>query len=152
MPKVELYFWLEKLAKEESILIYDEKLESDILTLKVLNAKIETQGIEIAYISKVEFLPLILFNRVTVDNLELSEIVKDTINIDVKKIEMEHSILKPLYVDLNISLASGNEKGYIDLDSGLLHIDIKNKKSISILKNILTKSKEGWYYEYKFKK
>ncbi|NPA28399.1 MAG: hypothetical protein GXN91_05105, partial [Epsilonproteobacteria bacterium] len=108
------------------------------------------EGIDIAQINEIKVTPLLAVNQVEIKGVEFLNIAKDMIGEGIEYIKANHSILKPYWVKLDIKGDFGVAKGYIDLKSRLVHIDIVKEKNIAPLKSILRKNKQGWYYEYRF--
>jgi len=150
MPKTHLYYKAEELLEQKSITIGNEKIESDLRSLRVLHPVIYYQGAELARIEAVEVKPYIFINSVKLTNLEPLGIAKELGDITVAQLHLKHSLLKPFTIKLDSNGSFGVAHGTIDLKNRLVHIDIVEPKNIEPLKRVLKKAKKGWYYESKF--
>jgi len=151
MPKVEGYYKLEKILKEQGVVIDNEELISNPLKLKILHPVIYFQGIDIARAMSAEVTPLLLVNSVKLENVELLNVAKQALNIEINSLIAKESIVKPKIINLDINGSFGVANGYVDLNSNFVHIDIIEPKDIDSIKKFLTKSDKGWQYESNFK-
>ena len=150
MPKTELYYKLEELLGKNSIVIGNEKIESNLQLFRLRHPVIYYQGADLARIDEVEVRPYLLVNSVKFTNIEPLGIAKEFGNIAIEKLNIKHSLFKPLYLKLDSNGSFGEANGYVDLKNHFIHIDITEPKNIQPLKKVLKKGEKGWYYESKF--
>jgi len=150
MPKTELYYKAEALLAQRSIVIGNEKIESDLRSFRIFHPVIYFQGADLARIEMVEIKPYLLVNSATLTNIEPLGIAKELGSITVENLTLKHSLLKPFYIKIESQGSFGVAYGYADLKKHLLHIDITEPKNIQPLQRFLKKGAKGWYYESKF--
>ena len=149
MPKSNLYYKAEELLKKQGIVIGNEELKSSLVGLKVMHPVAYYQGLDVARASIIDAKVLLFVNTLSVEDIELLGVAKN-LNIDIKSLKANHSILNPFYIKLNINGSFGVATGYVDLNSKVVHIDIIEPKDINPIKRYLKKAQKGWYYESKF--
>ena len=150
MPKSQLYYYGEKQLKKYGVVIDNEVLNEKIGTLEISHPVAYYQGVDIARVANVKVMPLLFMNRLEANNVELLNIAKKFINIQIDTLKMNNSILKPKIVKVDAVGNFGVANGYIDLKSRIIHLDILKVKDLTSLKKYLKKGEKGWYYESKF--
>ena len=150
MPKLSLYYYLEKQLAQNGIVIYDEKTDNNIAYLKISHAKLSYQGADIAEIGSIKVTPWIVFNRIIAKDIELTGVAKQFLNIEIENFKATHSALKPYIVKINANGTFGVASGYVNLKQRVVHIDLSEAKDITSLKKFLKRGEKGWYYESKF--
>jgi hypothetical protein len=150
MPKQELYFKAESLLKKQGIVIDNEETQESFTNLKVLHPVAYYQGVDVARASIIKATPLLFTNKIEAENVELLNVAKKFLNVNINSITANESILKPYYIKLNIDANFGIATGYVNLKSKVIHIDIIEPKDINSIKKFLKKGEKGWYYESKF--
>jgi hypothetical protein len=150
MPKEQLYFYLEKELNKNGIVIYNERFKETPLSLVVSNGVVSYQGVDVARFSKLEAKIYLLFNQVELENVELLDLAKKALDVELEKLKASYIISKPFLVTIDAKGSFGTAKGYIDLKKKILHIDIVDVQNIIALKKFLRKGEKGWYYEQKF--
>ena len=150
MPKQSLYYFLENKLAKNGIVIYDEKVKSNIGYFKLSHAKVSFQGADIAEIGSLKVLPFIVYNRIDAKNIELTGVAKSYLNAEIDMLKATHSILKPYIVKISANGSFGLANGYVNLKQRVIHIDIVDAKDIATIKKFLKRGEKGWYYESKF--
>jgi len=150
MPKSQLYYFGEKQLKQYGVVIGNEKLDDKFLSLDILHPVVYLQGLGVVRASKIEVMPLLFINRVDADGVELINEAKKFLNINITKLKLNQSILKPYRVKIDAQGSFGVANGYANLKNRVVHIDIIKPKDINSIKRYLKKGEKGWYYESKF--
>ena len=150
MPKSQLYYFGEKQLKEYGVVIGNEVLNEKIASLEVLHPVAYYQGVDVVRAANLKITPLLFINKLEANNVELLNIAKKFINIQIKTLKVNNSILKPYRVKIDAIGSFGVANGYANLKSRVVHIDILKAKDLSSLKRYLKKGEKGWYYESKF--
>jgi len=150
MPKVQLYYKAEQFLKSKNIVISNEKIDSNLLSLKLQHPVIYYQGLDVARAELVEAKPYLVLNSIELKNVETLGSVKRLVDMNIENMDIKQSIFKPFYLKLSANGSFGTAFGYIDLRERKIHIDITEVKDIKPLKGVLKKGKEGWYYESRF--
>jgi len=150
MPKTHLYYKAEELLGQKSIVIGNEKIESDLRSFRLYHPVVYFQGTDLARIESVEIKPYLLMNSAKLTNIEPLGIAKELGEITIETLDLKHALLKPYYIKLDSNGSFGVAHGYIDLKNRFIHIDIIEPKKIQPLQRVLKKGEKGWYYESKF--
>jgi len=150
MPKLGGYYYLEKLASQKNITIYNEEINQKIGFLKILHPIASYQGADIARASSIKVTPLIAFNQIEAKNVELVGIAKQFLNADIQNLKATHSVLKPYLIKINAIGSFGLANGYANLKQRVIHLDITEAKNITPIKKLLKRGEKGWYYESRF--
>ena len=130
LPKENLYYFaLEKLA-EDKIELTNTKVQDKYISLILENTNIKYEKIKVASIENIEIKSLLFQTNIIIDNLKVQKSLKKFLPYDMKSIKITHSILNPLVIDIKLSK----------------QFKIKNKE----LMKYLTKTEDGYRYEYKF--
>ena len=130
LPKENLYYFaLEKLA-EDKIELTNIKVQDKYISLVLENTNIKYEKIKVASIENIEIKSLLFQTNIIIDNLKVQKSLKKFMPYDMKSIKIIHSILNPLVIDIKLSK----------------QFNIKNKE----LMKYLTKTEDGYRYEYKF--
>jgi len=150
MPKVELYYKGEELLNKYGVTIDGEEISSSMVSTKVLHPTIYFRGVDVARASVVDFKPYLFINSIKAEDIELLNVAKQFLKVDIDTLKANHSILKPFYIKLNIVGSFGVANGYIDLKSRVVHVDIIEPSDINSIKKFLKKGEKGWFYESNF--
>jgi len=150
MPKSQLYYYAEKQLNSKGIVIGNEELVDKIPSLNILHMVAYYQGVDVARVSKLKVTPLLLVNKIEADDIELLNIAKKFLNVNITSLKANHSILKPFKVKIDAVGNFGVANGYADLKKRVIHLDLIEPKDINSIKRYLKKSSKGWYYESKF--
>ena len=130
LPKENLYYFaLEKLA-EDKIELTNTKVQDKYISLILENTNIKYEKIKVGSIENIEIKSLLFQTNIIIDNLKVQKSLKKFMPYDMKSIKIIHSILNPLVIDIKLSK----------------QFKINNK---DIMK-YLTKTEDGYRYEYKF--
>lgn len=150
MPREQLYYYLEKELNKQDIVISNEKIESKLGSLIVTNGVVYAKGVEVARFSKAKISPFLVINQAVIEDIELLNIAKKFLDIDIEKLKAKHTILNPFIINLDANGSFGVAKGFVNLKQRVIHIDIVEAKNIAPLRRFLTKGEKGWQYESSF--
>ena len=150
MPKSQLYYFGEKQLKKYGVVIGNEVLNEKIASLEVLHPVAYYQGMDVARAANLKITPLLFINKLEANNVELLNIAKKFMNVQIETLKANNSILKPYRVKIDATGSFGVANGYADFKSRVIHIDIIKAKDLSSLRRYLKKGEKGWYYESKF--
>ena len=150
MPKQELYYKLEQSLAKEGIKINEGSTEEGIFTFTLKNADIYVKGIKVATLEKLHFFTLLFYSKIEIDELLLEDSFKKMFPQHIQRAILSHIIVSPLQVSLNGEGSFGLVSGEMDIKKRKIHIDLIEEKEIGMIKEMLKKGKEGWYYETSF--
>jgi len=151
MPKKQLYYFAEKSLNDKyGVVISNEDISSTPLSLNINHALIFAQGLQVARVANAKVLPLLFVNKVELEDIELANMAKQFINVSISSLRAKESILNPYIIDIDAVGNFGIIKGYANLKSRVLHLDLVEVKDANSLKKFFKKGKKGWFYESKF--
>jgi len=144
-PKVELYYFLEKLLKEKNIIISNETITDTWYGLKIENATLNVAGAKIASAAQLNFNFFLFYNTLKIDE------IKTYTNMAPKEINhfnIIYSIVNPLNIKLDGEGSFGVLDGKVALKNRKVEILFPETKDIKTIKKYLKNDKErGWIYE-----
>jgi hypothetical protein len=130
LPKENLYYLaLEKLSAYK-IELTNTKVQDKYVSLALENTNIKYEKIKVGSIDNIEIKSLLFKTTINIKNLKVQKSLKKFLPYDMKSIEIIHSILNPLVIDIKLSK----------------QFKINNKE----IMKYLTKTQTGYRYEYKF--
>ncbi len=153
MPKVNIWFTLEKALREEGVIISDEKVKDYGLFFSLKDGKLYYDGLKTLDIGSVKVLPFLFFNEITLKNIKSSKETKSLFNLSLSEVDLKNSVLKPFSILIKGEGDMGKFSGSLDLKKRFVKIVlIPSKKFLAggNLRRYFKKSKEGYVYEYGF--
>jgi hypothetical protein len=141
-PKQELYFLLEKELEKSDIIISNERFVDTWYGIEISDADIYVKGIKLAKASSLKLSVFLLYNRLTVENIETE--------VDPKSIDtlsMVFNIIKPYKIAIKSSGSFGVIEGGVYLMKKKLLLRVKERKNIKAFEKFLSKDEKGDYYE-----
>ena len=150
MPKKELYYKLEHTLVKEGIKINEEKIEEGVFSLTLKNADFYMKGIKVASAEKVTFFTLLFYTKLEVNELFLDDSLKNMAPQHTQYAVISHSLFSPTYLSIYAKGSFGTVFGEANLREKTVHVDFDETKEIGMIKQMLTKGEEGWYYETSF--
>ena len=154
LPKIYMYNLLEQELSKENIIISDEKRDEKLFGLNVRDAKVYYQGIEGAKINRINFLSMLIYSKVEIDDVKLLQSLSSFFPPYIKNIVLKHSVLSLNNISVYSNGDFGVLNGNIDLINRTLILELEasskmKKQYRRVLKQM--KIKEGKYiYEYRF--
>jgi hypothetical protein len=112
------------------------------LTLK--DSKVFVNKINFFNIQKTTILPLIVYNKIEMNNIKI-----DFKNLKINNINIIYSIINPMKITIKGSANFANIQGSIDLKTKKLKVYLLNLTNNSI-KSFLKKDKKGYFYVQTF--
>ncbi|MEN8303570.1 MAG: hypothetical protein ABFQ64_05835 [Campylobacterota bacterium] len=128
IPKASAYYFLESKLKTHSIIVANEEIADQPLCLRVKNTDIYADSIKFANISEVDIHLFVIYNRVVLTDITLSNIAKTLVPLKVNEVEVSYSILNPF----NIKAFAVGDFGELDATysvfDGALHLELTPSK------------------------
>ena len=155
-PKVNLYYLLESKLKEKSVVITDEVLHDNGLSLSIDDASVNLKSIESAKIKEINIKVLGLYNSVNFTDVSLASVAATMVPTEVQSISISYTIFDLLHLVASAVGDFGDAQLKFGVLDGVLHIELHpSKKMLSSYRQTLRdlkKSKEGAYtYDKTFK-
>lgn len=142
MPRVELYYSLEKILKEEKIIISDETIADKWLFFSLKDSVAYFEGIKFANISNVKVFTFGFFNYVSIEDVKVDESLKKFFPENISNIKLYYHIFNPLKATIKGVGDFGEADGFIDLKDKKIKIVITPSEELSKNSNILSKLKK----------
>ena len=150
LPKINMYYLLEEVLLKNRIVITNENTNSGLFDLKVNNADIVYKKQSLAHVESLNFRSFIFFNNIHIYKIKLTNEKIKKIPKKIENIEFSHSVLNPLYINIQSNGRFGNLKGHIHLAQKKLVLTLKasgfmKKEYPQILKKMNHKKGEYTY-------
>ena len=146
MPKKDIYFKLEETLAQRDIKLNEETIEDNLFSLNIKNISVYFKGMNVAFIDEINIFTLLFVTKVDIDSIEARAILTQSI----KSLNISHSILSPVIFNIDINSSIGEAGGYANIQDRILHLDLNMTKEVAMLKPLLKKDENGWYYETAF--
>jgi hypothetical protein len=147
MPKEELYFSLEKVLAKQGIEINEAQISEGWFTLKLHELTVYAKGIKMANIQDVECFTLLFYTHIMVNGVTVDKALKSMLPTKIETLQLTHSVLSPLQVQIEGKGSFGVATGTIDLTARKIHIEFEKSAKLGTFRSQLKHGKEGWYYE-----
>ncbi len=149
-PKKELYYLLEYRLQKEGILISGERLHDSIFTLNLDGGTLIAKGIDVGKIEHASIVTMLLYNRIDLQGFLPSRFVSKFAPIRLRHARAEYALWHPTTIRLRAEGEIGSVEGSIDLRKHLVRLHWIKVGKIGPLRPYLKRTKEGWFYEYRF--
>ena len=147
-PKVELYYALEKLLKEKTIVISNEVITDTWYGLKIKNAELSIDGAKIATVSELNFNFFFFYNTLKLNGIKMDKSLSNMAPKEINNLNAVYSIINPLKIKLDAEGSFGIMDGSVHLLKKKVEILFPVTKEIDTIKKFLKQDKEkGWLYE-----
>lgn len=146
-PKIGMYYFLEHKLKAYDVLISGETLQDKGLSLSIKNAQIFVKSIDGATIEECDMTLLLFYNSVNARVITLSQIAKPFVPLQIDTLQISHTILNPLRINLHTKGEFGTAEVSFHVLEKTLHVEltpseIMNKEYKNSLTEF-TKSENG---------
>ena len=154
VPKTNLYYLLEEsILLPYQVKVINESFDDNGLGADISNLEIYYDGIFVSNIKDISLISLLIYSGVSIKDVKVDQMLKNLSFVDLKEVQLSHSILSPLKIAIEITGDAGEATGYLDIVDRGLHLVFKpNRKSRDyqpLLKYF--KNKNGEYvYERNF--
>lgn len=149
LPKISLYYFLEKELKPYAIIISSEDTKDRGFSLKIEHANLSLKGIESANINEIDLKLFLLYNSILLNEVALSNTLESFIPLQIHHVDIMHHIFNPLFITAQVSGEFGEADISFDIIKRSLHLELKASKIMKRdYKNTLRtlkKTKQGEY-------
>ena len=150
-PKQQIYYLLEQELAKNDIVISNEKFTNKPFGLTITDADIYVKGIKMAQVKSVDLNIFFLYNRLTIDSVDIDKGIQNIVPKSINTISATFSIIKPYKINIEGVGSFGEVKGGVYLNMNKLFLRLPKTKDISTIKKFLKKDTEGLYYEKFFR-
>ncbi len=150
MPKINLYNTLEKFLKDERIIIKEEKISDNFISLNIEGATIFYDGIKSLEIGSLNVKPWLITNEIILTDIKPSAVIKKQLDVKADNVKINYSLWD--YENVNIFAEGdfGELIGSFKVLTGKLHLVLNVSKKFSnnaLVRQNFKKSEEGLVYE-----
>ncbi|MFK5937060.1 MAG: hypothetical protein QM497_01575 [Sulfurimonas sp.] len=119
MPKSNLYYFAEQELQKQKVVISDETTQEEMFSLELQNAVLSYASVDVATISKADIGLFVLYNTITLHDVNLSSMASAFVPLHVNTLEVKYTILNPLTIYMH-------SKGAFGEADAMLHIKDRN--------------------------
>ena len=153
IPKSNLYYLAEANLKKFDVVISNEKLSDNFLSLNIENLDITTKAIDSGVIGEADITLLLFYNSVVLKEIKLSSLVESYLPSKIANLEVSYSILNPLELSALGDGDFGEARASLNLQTRELTLVLKpSKKMFLKYKRSLAKFKKSQNGEYIYAK
>ncbi len=149
MPKLYLWYGVEKVLNTHNIQIESKIKETKLSSLSLQNGTIFFKGKKIVSLKEIDFLPLIFFNKITLNNLRYH----NRYPIFSQKTVLTHSLIHPITIKITSNGNFGDIEGNINMKKREIVLTIKPTEKFEnskLFKKLFHKSDKGYLHESTF--
>ena len=150
MPKVELYYLLEKELAKYDVKLNEKSINEGIFSLSLNNISLFGKGIHIANIDKIEIITFLGYSKIVIDNIIFDELLKGQAPKKIDSINIVHSLESLMNIKIEADGSLGEVMGSVDLSKREVRVNFSSINELRNIKSFLKKDKKGWYYEKSF--
>lgn len=130
LPKENLYYFLLEKLKAENVEIVNSAIKDKHISLNIYDTNVKYKKTDVATVKNIEVKSLLFQTNIDIKDIKIQKSLKKFFPYDMEYIRIEHNILNPLVIDIELSK----------------QFKIKDE---NIMK-YLTKTENGYRYEYQF--
>ncbi len=152
MPKINLYYTLENIAKKEHIMIEEGAIKDRWVDLHIEDATLFYDGIASLKAREMTLLPWIVYNKITLKDVTPAKAVEKMLQTKAEEVTLTYSLLSYKA----IMIAAHGDFGELDGTLNLLEQKIRIVlhpsnafKNHQIVREYFKKQEEGFVYESK---
>ncbi len=152
MPKVNLYYTLENLAKKELIEIKEGSLKDRWTDLNIKDVTLFYDGIASIDANELTIAPWLFYNKVTALGVSPTKEIKSMFDATADKVTLTYSVLDYKHVLIEAEGDFGEIKGAVDVIEQKVRLILtpsKKFKNNTLVKQYFKKEEEGLVYESK---
>jgi len=150
MPKIELYYLLEKNLANQGVKINEKKIQEGPFSLHIDKMQVFVKGIDIATIDEADLMTLLVYSRATLKNVLVDPILKDNVPQKIDEVHLTHHLFAPTKIAIDMRGNWGKIEGQISLLDRKIHLDLLETNGTLPWQQQFKKGKKGMYYETSF--
>lgn len=154
LPKENLYYFALKKAYEEKIFVNSKSIKDDGLSLSIQKSIIYYDDIQALKVENINLNLYLIHNTINIYDIALDDMLRQFLPSKIKSLEISHSILNPLVVDIKANLVQAKAYGSFDILTNTISLNIKPSKQFLVLyKKLLKNMKklENGEYQIEYK-
>ncbi|MBN2815134.1 MAG: hypothetical protein JXQ67_00505 [Campylobacterales bacterium] len=153
VPKESVYFLFEGELKKFDVVISNELREESLLSLQLHNLDISAKGVESVHAKSAEVTLLLLYNRVELESIEISEVLQSYVPTQIEHLSVVYSLINPLNVVGEARGEFGEAKLVFDLVERKVFVTLEpTDKMLKEYKSIMRMFQKAENGEYTYAK
>lgn len=97
-PKEGFYFLLEQELQKFDVVISNERVEDNLLSLEIQNLQITTKGIDSLEVESADITLLLLYNAINFKDIRVSSLIDAYAPSKIDRVHVRYNILNPLAI------------------------------------------------------
>ena len=152
-PKEGVYFLLEKELSKYDVVITDEQVREESVSLHLEGLNVWAKGVESMNIESADVTLLLLYNKIELQNIALADILKSYVPTKIETLQAHYSILDPLHVKADALGEFGEASVSFDVLDRSLTLKLKpSKQMLQGYKSTMRMLKKDENGEYSYAK
>ena len=149
IPKASIYYLLETSLKKFDILISNERLTDNIISLNISHLDISAKAVDVAFVKSVDVTLLGAYMAVDVEGVKLSSLVESYLPSKIDSVHISYSLVDPLHLNAEAEGAFGTANATLSLlDKNASVVLLPSKKMLQKHRSSLRffkRNKDGEY-------
>lgn len=130
VPKVNLYYFGEKILSEYQTKILGEEFHDNGLGFDINNLEMYYNDVFVSNIGSFSFVSYIFYTTIDINTIKVDQMLKKFSVVDMESIQITHSVVDPIHLNISVESGVGSVSGYVDIVQQSLHLVFTpNKKS-----------------------
>ena len=100
IPKSSLYYFMEQELETFNIIVSNETLKENLLTLALKDADISIKRVESAKIETTTLTLLVFYNHISFKNIQLSTLIEAYAPSKIREIQLKYEIWNPFFITM----------------------------------------------------
>ena len=161
LPKENLYFLAIDKLKQNKIDLVQNNINSDLFSLQLDKLKIYYENIAVSDISSIDLDLFLYQTNININKIVVDDSFKKFTPSKIDYININHSILNPLHITIDVKFKQGKAIGDIDLLNNKINLELKVSKrfkteyrylvkQLKYQKERSTSKEEVYSFEYKY--
>jgi len=152
MPKVNLYYTLESLAKKEQVEIKEGVLTDRWVDLHIQDARVFYDGVASVVADTLNISPWIFYTKIIATNVRPAKALKRMFDVHATEVILTHSVLDYKSIMIEAQGDFGTLSGSVDIMERKVKLILEPSakfKNNNMVKRYFKKTEEGLVYESK---
>jgi len=125
LPKLNLYYFAEQELQKQKIIISNETIIEQMFSLELQKAILSYESVDVATISKADVQLFVLYNTLTLQDVNLSSMASTFVPLQVDTLEVKYTILNPLTIYMHSKGAFGEADAMLQIKDRNITILLK---------------------------
>lgn len=149
MPRLSVWYAIEEKMAHSDLYLHYKSSKENLFTLSFHNNRIYLDKTPVAESKKIDFTPLLFFNRIKLHDLTLY----DDPQFYASSCQLVYSILHPLQIDITLKSNYGDIEGVIDLKKKIVTLFANPQQAFAkspFFNHYFKSTEEGYTYALRY--